>query len=462
MRTNTEDRGTARPMEARHMSRRREDRHTIRYPWADRSRGRTVIVVLDGFGIGAMPDAGALRPGDLAADTCGHLLDRCRALLGRPLRLPALRALGLGLVHPHPDLSRRSTLPVAVGRAALGYPGADTFAGHQTMMGADFSQVTVARLGEHLDEVKAALSAAGHRAERLDGRPLLLVDGAVLVHDNLEADPGINWNASGRLQDLPFDRILSIARAVRAVAPVARVIAVGGHAERALSTYVREGDVGTVGLDTPASGFYLSGGLQVQHLGAALDHTRQLPTLAARAGVPVTLVGKAADILECPEAVRRPAVPTADVMAHTLAAVSEPSPGPRRRPCLVVANVQETDLAGHQQDVRRFGEVLERADEGLAKLLSALDRPGDRLIVTADHGNDPTIGHAYHTREYAPVLIHRPEAEGLELLPDAASLADIGATAAAALGLDVGGLANGAGLLGEMCEALPGPMCRAT
>lgn len=42
----------------------------------------TVIVVIDGFGVGAMPDAGALRPGDLTADTCGHVLDHCRASLG--------------------------------------------------------------------------------------------------------------------------------------------------------------------------------------------------------------------------------------------------------------------------------------------------------------------------------------------------------------------------------------------
>ncbi len=97
---------------------------------------RTVIVVIDGFGIGAMPDAGVLRPGDLAADTCGHVLDHARAAFGRPLRLPVLEALGLGLVHEHPDLARRTGLPVAAGRAALGYPGADTFAGHQTMMGA--------------------------------------------------------------------------------------------------------------------------------------------------------------------------------------------------------------------------------------------------------------------------------------------------------------------------------------
>lgn len=86
---------------------------------------------------------------------------------------------------------------------------------------------------------------------------------------------------------------------------------------------------------------------------------------------------------------------------------------------------------------------------GLAELTGLLTAPGDRLIVTADHGNDPTIGHAYHTREYVPVLIHRPDAAGIELLPDAATLADVGATAAASLGLDAGALTTGTTLLGR-------------
>ena len=251
---------------------------------------------------------------------------------------------GSACVHPHPDLAALTHLPVAAGRAALGYPGADTFAGHQTMMGADFSRVTVARLGDHLDEVTTALEAAGHRVAPLDGRPLLVVDDAVLVHDNLEADPGINWNASGRLEDLPFDGpggILAVARTVRAVAPVARVIAVGGHADGPLTQFVRLGDAGTVGLDTPASGFYRNGGLQVRHLGAGIDHTRQLPDLAARAGIPVTLVGKAADILACDDA------PSAPCRTDRGRRRPHPRSGARRAgDALVVANVQETDLAG--------------------------------------------------------------------------------------------------------------------
>ncbi|WP_078601163.1 phosphopentomutase [Streptomyces violens] len=407
---------------------------------------KIVILVVDGFGIGAMPDAGALRPGDVRADTLGHLLDHHRATTDRPLELPALGALGLGSVHPHPDLAPRPSLPVAAGRAALGYPGADTYAGHQTMMGADFSRVTVARLAEHLQEVTAALRAAGHRTELLDGKPLVVVDGRVLVHDNLEADPGINWNASARLGETPFVQVLAVARVVRSVAPVARVIAVGGHADGPLPGFVRHGEGGTVGLDTPASGFYRNGGLEVQHLGAPLDHTRQLPEAAARAGVAVTLVGKAADILACDGAVRRPAVDTGEVLGHTLDAVRTAGRGQGAGPegaVLVVSNVQETDLAGHEQDPERYAAVLRRVDAGIAALLPLLTAPGDRLIITGDHGNDPTIGHAFHTREFVPVLIHRPGAAAAERLPDAASLADVGVTAAIALGLSPAGLASG-------------------
>lgn len=148
-------------------------------------------------------------------------------------------------------------------------------------------------------------------------------------------------------------------------------------------------------------------------------------------------MGKAADILVCGAATRHPAVATADVLSHTLDAVRAEGDA------LVVANVQETDLAGHQQDTARYGQLLEQVDAGLAGLVALLAAPGDRLIVTGDHGNDPTIGHAHHTREYVPVLIHRPGADGVELLPDAHSLADVGATAALSLALDPEGLAEG-------------------
>ncbi|MES9539516.1 phosphopentomutase [Actinomadura sp. NPDC000600] len=386
---------------------------------------RAVILVIDGLGIGAMPDAAALRPGDAAAHTLGHVLD---AANGAP-RLPAFAALGLGLLHPHESLDHPILPGAAAGRSALGYPGADTFAGHQTMMGTDMSGTALARFADHLDTVASALRSAGHEARALDGLPVLLVDGHAVVGDNLEADPGLSWNVSARLDDLPFGEILAIARTVRGVAPTARVIAVGGHSTGPLLRSVRSGADGTAGLDTPASGFYVNDGLEVAHLGVQIDHTRQLPSRAAAAGIPVTLVGKAADIIVCPDAVRRPAVETAEVLKETFTALT------RTACALVVANVQETDLAGHQQDAHRYASLLQEIDAGLSPLLDAM-RPGDHLIVTGDHGNDPTIGHPFHTREFVPVLSHAPASPSRpRALPDATSLSNIALTAARALGL---------------------------
>ena len=402
-----------------------------------RSRRCATILVLDGFGIGAMPDAAALRAEDATADTLGAVADWSLRERGRPLRIPHLAGLGLVDVRPELALSLPDPVPTlqAIGaRTGLGYPGADSFAGHQTLMGADMSHVVLCRLAERLDVVSDALRAHGHDVQTLDGRPLLVVDGAALVHDNLEADPGLNWNVSCRLEDLDFDAILQIARVVRDVAPVARVIAVGGHADKALIDAVRDGADGTVGLDTPASGFYRNGGLQVQHLGAPIDHARQLPEVAARAGIPVTLIGKAADLLITDTGVdRRPAVDTVDVMS---AVAQTAGTG------LVVANVQQTDLAGHSRDARAFADQLEIVDEALAGVTERLG-PEDLLVVTGDHGNDPSVGHPFHTREWVPVLLGTGGEPGSRRGSDASSLADVGATAAAWLGLPEAALATG-------------------
>ncbi|GAB3473503.1 phosphopentomutase [Nocardiopsis coralliicola] len=400
-------------------------------------RRSATLLVLDGLGAGALADAGALRPDDAAADTLGSVARWSASARGRPLEVPHLA--GLGLVEVRPDLSGVLAPPAPLlrargARSGLGYPGADSFAGHQTLMGADMSHVVLRRLAESQGSVTGALRAAGHRVAPLDGGPVLVVDGAALVHDNLEADPGLNWNVSGRLEDLSFEQILSIARTVRAAAPVARVIAVGGHAEQPLRASVRAGDGGTVGLDTPASGFYRNGGLRVQHLGAAVDHARQLHEVAAAHGHPVTLVGKAADLLVTDRAVdRRPAVETDRILDLTADAAGRG---------LTVANVQQTDLAGHSRDHAAFADQLEAADRRLPELTARLG-PSDLLVITGDHGNDPGIGHAFHTREAVPVLAAagRPGQPGRGA--DLASLADIGASTAAWLGLPGGSLASG-------------------
>lgn len=410
-----------------------------------------MIIVLDGFGIGAMPDAGKIRSSDLTANTALSLATWTMESLGRPMQIPYLASLGLeqldtalnGLVTSVPPSDPAVTS--VYHRVALGYPGADTFAGHQTMMGADMSHVRTATIGDFQQPLLQVLRGSGHKAEPLDGdRPLIVVDDTVLVHDNLEADPRLNWNVSGRLTDNRFEEIEAIAHLTRQVAPVGRVIAVGGHSDEALVAYVREGPDGTLGMDTPASGFYRNGGLQVLHLGADIDHRRQLPEIAAQAGADVTLVGKAADILETDTPVgRHPGVETRQVLDDALDALQS---GRSSEDALSVVNVQQTDLAGHQQDPARYVAVLEEFDRWLGSVLPTLEGR-DLLLITADHGNDPMIGHAFHTREYVPCLVIRAGTEAGGITAKAGepfdSLATVGASCASLLGLPAGAIGHG-------------------
>ncbi|MFZ1382528.1 MAG: phosphopentomutase [Scrofimicrobium sp.] len=415
------------------------------------------IVVLDGFGIGAMPDAYRLRESDSRANTAASLVQWASDVRRKPLEIPNLLSVGLGLIDTELDSLRvnedlpkpleRSGIVSRVRRASLGYPGADTFAGHQTMMGADMTQVIMARVGEYLDPIIQPLESAGHHVHLLDGdKPLIVVDGGILVHDNLEADPALNWNVTGRLSEFTFDQIKDVALIVREVAPVARVIAGGGYSGLPLTSYVRPGLEGTLGVDTPATGFYKNGGFQVVHLGARIDHQHQLPQLAVSQGVAVNLIGKAADILVTDNEVSRfPGVDSEANLARTAQCMKQ-GRADGAVATLNVTNIQETDLAGHQQDPARYVEVIELFDNWLGEQLGQL-RSGDVLIITADHGNDPLIGHSLHTREFVPVIAITAS---VAVVPGVVSwsrpldsLADIGASCAQMLGIDVGLMGNG-------------------
>jgi phosphopentomutase len=396
---------------------------------------RVIILVLDALGIGAMQDVPRTRPRDAGANTLLHLLEWAERDLDKPLSLPNLARLSLGKVLEHSILSKDADgSGTVVGSAALGYPGADSYIAHQTMMGSDMTAIGLEPFSELEQLVAEALVAAGHEVRRaLPDLPVLLVDGCMVVGDNLEADPGLNYNVTGSLELTSFDHILSVARIVRRRTPVSRVIAVGGMGLDApgLVSKLRGGEGEVYGIDTPATGFYKREGLRVLHMGTDLDRSRQLPTLAVQAGLPVTLIGKMADVIDCPEAENLSCVPTEEVLTTTLGAIREKPEG------LIGVNVQEIDLAGHQQDSARCAHILALADRGVGMIIDAL-APDDLLLVLGDHGNDPTIGHPFHTREYVPILAFSPSFEGSRQLQERrATLGDVGATAAAALRLPV-------------------------
>lgn len=133
------------------------------------------------------------------------------------------------------------------------------------------------------------------------------------------------------------------------------------------------------------------------------------------------LVGKVADIVNNPYGVSwQHLVDSQRIMDITLDEFIT------HQTAFICTNIQETDLAGHAEDVARYAERLQVVDRNLALLVEAM-QPDDCLIVMADHGNDPTIGHSHHTREVVPVLVYQ---QGLVTtqIGVRTTLSDVGAT----------------------------------
>jgi phosphopentomutase len=117
---------------------------------------------------------------------------------------------------------------------------------------------------------------------------------------------------------------------------------------------------------------------------------------------------------------------------------------------LIFANLVDFDTQyGHRNDVAGYAANLERFDARLAQLLAAL-RPHDLLVLTADHGNDPTTPSTDHAREYVPVFVVGPSVRPGVDIGTRQSFADLGQTIAALF--DVGPLPNGTSFLDEILQ----------
>jgi len=113
---------------------------------------------------------------------------------------------------------------------------------------------------------------------------------------------------------------------------------------------------------------------------------------------------------------------------------------------LIFSNLVDFDmLYGHRRDTEGYAKALERFDERLPEIMSAMG-DNDLLMITADHGNDPTAPGSDHTREYVPLLVYGRAAKAVNL-GTRGSLADIGQTIAENFGLAI---ADGMSFLGEL------------
>lgn len=385
-----------------------------------------IVIVLDGFGMQAMADAATARPGDEVSSTFGSILQDYP-----DLKLPTLEKMGLMNAYGKESMNMKFSDTAIWGRSELMHFGADTFMGHQEIMGTLPKIPLVQPFGQKVDEVKAHLEDKGHKVEvRQNGKlRYLLVDDYCTVGDNIDADLGMAYNCTAPLDYLPFEKELEIGRHVREVVTVNRVIPFGGtHTTLDDILAAEETREDTfIGIHAVKSKSYEQGYL-CRHLGYGVDEKVQAPTILTKAGIQVSLFGKVADIVANDHGKSISCVDTAEVLDMTIEEMRKMEHG------FICTNVQETDLAGHSQDSGWYKRLLEIADEKIGQMMKLL-KADDILLVMADHGNDPNIGHNRHTRENVPILAYKKGRFGIEL-GLRKTLSDVGATVCDYFGTD--------------------------
>ncbi|MGV8026452.1 MAG: phosphopentomutase [Anaerolineaceae bacterium] len=377
---------------------------------------RAILLVLDGLGIGAMPDTLETRPQDTNANTLGCILQH-----NPQLNIPTLTKLGL-LNSLHRDQEKSSSTLASWGWCKLAYQGADSYLGHQEIMGAIPLEPQKTLMWDKVDEFEKILKDAGFHISRLiPGKPLLCVNDAIIIGDNLEADAGQNINLTVCTDLINFDKAIEIGKIIRNNVQVARVIVFGGQGLTLakILEHVEQRENGQVGVNSPAIGVY-NENLHVKHMGFGVDPRFQAASIFAHANIPVFLDGKMADLIECEQAVRNPIVETKTLLDCMRTQFNSIENG------FIAATVQETDLAAHGGEIDRFATILETVDIFLSGFLPQIQNE-DLLIITADHGNDPGLKTGLHTREFTPLLVFSPNFVSTPL-GRRESLADIGAS----------------------------------
>lgn len=387
---------------------------------------RAIWLVLDSFGIGAAPDAAAY--GDAGADTFGHIAAACAAAARGPLRLPNLTRLGLPHAHaavhgaPAAGFENLPSPESLWGYAVEQAKGKDTPSGHWETAGVVLRQ------------------AFGLFGQADNSFPVTLLE-ALIEQGSL---PGVlgNCHASGteilcRLgaehmrSDCPIvytsgDSVFQIA-AHEQTFGLDRLYHVCEVARRLLAPWNIGRVIARPFIGTTEAGFTRTGNRRDYALPPPAP---TLLDIAADAGREVIAIGKIADIFAHRGV-------THEVHAHghdalydaTLSAVSDAAPG-----SLIATNFVDFDsVYGHRRDVFGYAGALEAFDVRLPQLLTSL-RADDLLVISADHGCDPTWPGTDHTRECIPALAFSPA-----LTPRAIgrrdSFADIGQTMATHLGL---------------------------
>lgn len=370
---------------------------------------RIFTIVVDSFGIGAMPDAADY--GDAGCDTCGHI-DKYMA----DFRIPNLVSLGLGRLHPLSHAADSGEIKGYQARLLEASAGKDTMTGHWELMGLHITKPfqTFTETGfpkELIDELSRRTGRVIIGNKSASGTEILdelaeeeIATGHMIVYTSADSVLQICGNEETfGLEELY--RCCEIARelTMKDEWKVGRVIA-RPYVGKKRGEFKRTSNRHDYALKPYGK--------------TALDALKE-------AGLDVISIGKIKDIFDG-EGITEAYKSTSSVhgMDQTIEMQKKDFHG------LVFTNLVDFDaLWGHRRNPKGYAEELEKFDQKLGVFLSGM-RDDDLLIITADHGNDPTFRGTDHTREMVPLLLYSPSMKSGERLPDQNTFAVVGATIA--------------------------------
>jgi phosphopentomutase len=343
---------------------------------------RACVIVLDAVGAGALPDAD--QYGDEGSDTLGNV---ARAVGG--LDLPNLEALGLGNVKPLEGCPPQPGAPAVAGRLIERSKGKDTTTGHWELMGVVTAQAfpTYAHGFPH-DVIDPFMHRTGRGV--IGNKP---ASGTEIIQElGDEHQQTGKWivytSADSVFQIAAHEETVPLDELYEACT-IARDVLTGKHAVGRVIARPFSGEPGSYER-TPNRHDYSLEPRRPNYLSLVRD-----------AGVTVHGVGKISDIFaghDIDES--HPTKSNIDGIQQTEKLLQELDEG------LIFTNLVETDsLWGHRNDPVNFHRCLQDFDRRLPDLLEAL-RPGDLLILTSDHGCDPTTPSTDHSREHAMLLAY--------------------------------------------------------
>jgi len=381
---------------------------------------------MDSVGIGELPDAGEY--GDRGSNTVGNIARRV------PLKVPTLRALGLSRLAdlgPDPPDLPRLLYPPASGRMAEASAGKDSVTGHWEMMGIVLARpFPVFPNGFPRDIIESFSRATGRGVlgnKAASGTQIIDELGA----EHMRTGSLIVYtSADSVFQIAAHEAVVSVPELYRACGTAFELAAIGLGVGRVIARPF----IGQPGAFTRTAN---RRDFALQPAGETL-----LDRVKA-ASIPVVAIGKIEDLFASRGITT--AIHTKsddDGMDHVERQMDQVDRG------FIFANMVDFDTQyGHRNDVEGYARNLEQFDARLSRLLPRL-RGDDLLVVTADHGNDPTTASTDHSREYVPLLVtgHRVRA-GADL-GTRSTFADVGQTLADVFA--VGRLAHGTSFLREI------------